>query len=255
MIHTDNFHCIGKSHQFCQDYSSSTDSGVIISDGCSTAKNSEIGAMLLTKIAEQYLTRLIDYEEISKLVIHTANFYRTTLNISIDSLSATLLTVNIRDNNFVATITGDGLIAAKHKDRGLEFIDIKYSSGAPFYARYLLENSLQRYVKEFPGNYIETLFNLDKVISKKESSVEHELYTKVFYYPLDEYDFIAVLSDGINSFNQPAEVILKEIFNLKSYQGPFIKRRCQKAFELFRKNNWFNSDDFSIGIIVNETNN
>jgi len=279
MITADNFHRIGHSHNFCQDFSSSKvmeDKGyAIISDGCSSAKDSEVGSMLLVKTAEQHLypiRPMTQLREMMNVVIHTANVHRRALGLDIDALCATLLTICTTPNSFVTTITGDGVIVARHKTKGLQWIDHEFESGAPFYARYNLSSAdRQKYLELFKGklcrrdspNPNENAENKEVLETPVEVN-EETIDTYGFEFPFADYDMVGVMSDGAKSFTKKERTgtsishqivdlkeIIKEVFSFKTFAGDFVKRRCKRAFEQFTKQGWENQDDFSIAVMSN----
>lgn len=277
MISADHFRKIGVTHHFCQDFSSSAVSEdgkkayAIISDGCSTAKESEIGAMLLVKTAEQCLYPVREWDgcnEMTNMVIHTANVSRRGMQMDIKSLAATLLTIAVKPDRFTVTVTGDGVIVARHKKLGLIWLDMSFSSGAPFYLRYNLSHAdRETYIASYPGDYIiktGTLDGIETVYLTKPVSPEDGMLTYSYDYPFTDYDLVGVMSDGARSFVKkemngtratneqvPLSEIVKEVFAFKGIKGEFVKRRCQFAFEAFQKRGWFNNDDFSIGVVAN----
>lgn len=272
-FNADHFYCIGSSHHFCEDFANASVSEdkekafAIVSDGCSSAKESQIGAMLLTKSAEQHLypTRSKDraYEMVN-LAMQGANVFRRTLGVNLEALRATLLTVSVVDDNFRVTTTGDGVVVARHRTNGLEIMEIIYQSGAPFYPIYdLTQNDRERYLKEFPGEYTIRLHSSGTI---KEATVQVDqnngAITYAYEYPIDQYDLVGVMSDGVQTFYKescngtsktpvavPLLEIVNEMFAFKNIQPNFVKRRTQKAFKAFEKLGYNHYDDFSIGVV------
>lgn len=263
MLNSDFYYCIGSSHHFCEDFAISqkteNNAFAILSDGCSSVKQSMIGSMLLTKSAEFHIYPNKNSQEMVDLTIQTANIYRRAMNVDSESLSATLLTVSTIENAFKATATGDGVIVAKHKEKGLEYIDIEYSSGAPFYPKYKLsKDDLDLYLEKFPGDYKLNISDNETIIHPLEFGCK----TIEYIFSFDEYEFVGIMSDGAKSFYHedsnlsktktmiPLKDIVNEMFNFKRYHGDFVKSRTQKAFNLFQKQNFKHFDDFSMGVVV-----
>jgi hypothetical protein len=261
-FHADNYHCIGSSHKFCEDFSISSRlenrSFAIIADGCSSAENTSAGAMIMCQLL---YGKLLENENISKydlsyvveLIPSYAEYCRGLLGLERESLYSTLLAVATGKDGFHVVSIGDGCIFGRNKQGDIEVINLEYTSGAPYYLMYGYDDKKRKqYVEEFPGVYRRSYYE-DKwkqsneyVISEKESC--HPYY---YFYPFDEYDVVGVLSDGIHSFllNQkevPFIDILKDILAFKGLTGEFVKRRMQKAIKSMQKQEISHYDDLSI---------
>lgn len=147
-------------------------------------------------------------------------------------------------------------------------IEYNYPSGAPFYLRYTLDPSdYDNYIKQFGTTIRQTVNDVDvatgeivkgfsTLFDKKDSG---SLGPYFLNFALDEYDAVAILSDGASSFlktettntskqpnSVPLQQILLEMLGFKNYAGSFVQRRCKAAFKKLNDNNTFNSDDFSM---------
>ena len=102
MIQTDTFLKIGKTHQVCEDYIITGDSPVkynILSDGCSSSKDTEMGARILCHLAKQFLLYrkddyrfpALDYDEMGSWIIHNAELAARQLGLKKSCLDATLI--------------------------------------------------------------------------------------------------------------------------------------------------------------------
>ena len=275
MLNADHFYCIGSSHHFCEDFADSATQGkqsyAIISDGCSSAKDSMIGSMLLTRSASQniYPIRSKDQSQtMVDLTIQMAGVFQRTLGISREALNATLLTVFATPFSFRVTTTGDGVIVARNKEGWLEFHELEYTTNAPFYPAYsLTPTGVKQYLEEFPGEYV-MRSTINGVTEEHRLPMETGrlagVITYCYDFPFEQYDLVGVLSDGVQSCYEevqsdvsktrqpvPVRQIIEELFAFKNFKGEFVKRRLQKAFKLFKKNNWDHFDDFSIGVVSN----
>lgn len=272
-FNADHFHCIGASHHFCEDFSSAKVSEdkekafAIICDGCSSARDSNIGAMLLTKSAEQHLYPLRPKErsdEMVNLAMQGANVFARTLGVSNEALRATLFTVQAAEESLRVTTTGDGVVVARHRKNGLEVMEIEFSSGAPFYPIYnLTQADREQYLKQFSGNYTIRLHsngNVNEVVVQVDQL--NGAITYAYDYPFDEYDLVGVLSDGVQTFykEEVSDIgkhrdsvelgdVLEELFAFKGTGPSFVVRRLQKAFRSFEKKGWKHVDDFSMGVV------
>jgi hypothetical protein len=275
-MNADSFFCIGKTHAICQDYAEVGSDHVIISDGCSTAKESNIGAILLCRAAKHTLQRYQhhDIDTFLHTVSVTANHYALSLELPQESLYATLGIVRGKQRGFEAILYGDGVIAGRRRgERIWDVSNFEYPSGAPYYLAYKLD-------EESRGKYF-NLFGVESVLTgyevgtacdfgtcysvKKGDNVrrgEAFLAPLIRDYPYKDYDMVAVMSDGACSFQktvstgtskrqEPVHVceVLERLLGFKNYHGQFVQRRCKAAFRDFSEQNYFNTDDFSIGVL------
>lgn len=268
-MNVDSFFTIGTTHKVCQDYvlhgNVNGNPYVILSDGCSTAVDSDFGSRLLCKSCEP-LIYAPDYNINSMLdgITRNAHTFSRALNLEDDSLCATLVFAKIEEEKFRVFSVGDCVIGAKKKDGTLEIVEYEFVSGAPYYLRYEIQNVKKGYFEQFgkkvvrksywiKGSEISTVeirsFDLDQIFFAEE-------------FPCEQYEFVAVMSDGARSFlktvttNTTKQNIavgplqtLKELLAFKGYFGEFVNRRCQKAFKQFKEQGIFNYDDFSLGVI------
>lgn len=265
-FNADFFYCIGSSHHFCEDFANAsvsedgTKAFAIVSDGCSSAKDSQIGSMLLTKSAEQHLYPIRDSIEMVNLAMQGANVFRRTIGVSLEALRATLLTVLVGEEAFCVTATGDGVIVARNKNtHEITIVEIIYESGAPFYPIYALTQAdCDQYLTQFPGNYTVRFYTNGIMTQEITIPVNQENGMKPYAwdFSFEKYDLVGVISDGAQSFYKninvpiPMVEIVNEMFAFKNTQPNFVKRRMQKAFKAFDKLGYNHHDDFSIGVVA-----
>ncbi len=273
-MNADSFFKIGGAHLICQDFAHA---GLIeqapisiISDGCSSAKESDWGARLLVKSLQQQLELHADASLVESFNIAgaLAENHCKTLQLPEEALTATLLSLVVKDNVFKAAIFGDGCIVGRHRSGYLKVIHHEFTTGAPYYLRYKLNpNAHSQYQQEFgQGKFVTTQFIQKEVVASNIQVEELELSIgqrlKVYDFPVEDYDLVAIISDGVKSFTMKQktdthistvkielEHVLNNLFNFKGYAGNFVQRRCQKAFKEFDALGWTHYDDFSIGAI------
>ena len=269
---TDSFFKIGGGHLICQDFAHADNKtpACILSDGCSSAKESDWGARLLVKSLQQQLQTEASLVESYNIAGYLAESHCKTLQLPEEALTATLLSITVDKEKacFKTAIFGDGIIVGRNRNGYLKVIHHEFSTGAPYYLRYKLNaNSHTQYQQEFgQGKFVVTQFLqngvtiLDNQIDECELSVGQRL--KVYDFPIADYDLVAILSDGVKSFTMKQktdtqistvkvglEHILFKLFQFKGYAGNFVQRRSQRAFKEFDELGWMHYDDFSIGAI------
>jgi hypothetical protein len=275
-VSTDSFTNIGHDHFICQDYVLAKDDLVVLSDGCSTAKDSDWGSRLLVKALQQERRMQVIETALVWSSVLLAGKQALLLGLEMECLRATLLFAEAVDDHFKATVAGDGFVVARRKsNNSLVVMEHEYTSGAPFYPVYA-HDGRDQYHREFgDGKFIikqhDCVYDESGELTVKETK-EQEMpqmegeRPQVYRFDDDEFDLVAVLSDGLKSFvvkekgttsirtvGVPWVKVLHEIMKLKGYGGVFMQRRCQKAFRTtFAERGWMNMDDFSIGAVYGD---
>ena len=145
----DTFLTIGKSHKVCEDYIlSGTDPMpyIIISDGCSSSKGTDMGARLLCFLAQQYIKFRAtkdfepDHKEMGLWIIHNAELVAKQLGLCNHSLDATLIIAykSYGINNIRVHFYGDGCVLYFGPKQML-FGQIEYTKNAPYYLSYYID--------------------------------------------------------------------------------------------------------------------
>lgn len=274
-MNADHYTTIGYDHQICQDYSRSQNTNgchVIVSDGCSSAKESDWGARLLVMALHNQLNNLSmddDVYDSFKVAGIMAASQARGIGLPLECLRATLLYARENKDHTETGIFGDGVIIGRRRsNKELLVISEEYTTGAPYYLSYDVEKGMRdRYIHEFGnGAFEETIYdegkiekNLSPIVGENTAAMQFRTHS----FSHECYDLVAILSDGVKSFLRPVKTdssltqetvplleILKELFNFKAYAGSFVQRRCQKAFRsVFHPNGVKNTDDFSMGVI------
>ncbi len=237
MVSSDCYLTIGANHAICEDYALSAGNHVVLSDGCSGANHTDVGARLLchAALANQGLW-------VGGIPSDLVSVVRT-LGLSRSSLMATLLSVEYDEDRhvFVVRVVGDGYVGAKRRDGSLVVHEVSYDVGAPLYGAYLLDSGyMDSYRKEY-GNPVRriTVFEPDDV-PVATLDVVQDLVHKI-EFSASEFATVAVFSDGVGSFtrkslsNQVTRVsaieIISQMMAYKNYQGEFVTRRMVSFFK------------------------
>ncbi len=284
-MNADHFFTKGKSHKVCQDYVNSslvhqTDgkllrSQVMLADGCSSSKDTDIGARLLVKTAEWVMDgwefawgREVPTPELlehyyHQVVGHAQNTARS-LRVSEEATDCTLLTLVANEHTWYTSAYGDGTILIQWKGGNLEIIEIDFPNGYPNYANYRYNparsetfNALENSGKEIKRRFISTTEEQETI-----SSYRDDMPVYLRHGNNDEVEWIAVLSDGVKSFAEVdrstlklrslgMEEVLEELLPFKNFNGTFADRRASRFFRDItnKARPWQHDDDFSIGVI------
>lgn len=270
-MNTDSHFLIGHTHNICQDFASTGNfkdkNGeeyhyAIVSDGCSSSKDVDIGARIITKVAERVLKDIynkdssLDYiaDSLKNAIIFTSKITATSLSLSSRALDATLL-IAISNKQFTDIfVYGDGIFMLKHKDNILTY-SYDYTSGAPFYISYSLDKNREKnYLEEMSDERILTISNNESLALDKISESIHD--KSYFRFNNSEIDFVSLASDGLNTFhinkkndNIPLSVLIEKINGFKNTAGEFVKRRLRKFITELKPDDIIHDDDISLASI------
>jgi hypothetical protein len=249
-ISTDSFMRIGKGHTICEDYcihGTEPFPYVILADGCSSSKNTDVGARILTHTAKDKIKN----REYVWSSIYNAKYIATALNLKEQCLDATLLVAyELPDSNFIQVeMYGDGAIINIAKDGKIHWVDISYNNNAPYYLSYKLEAKRDAQYKKM-GNIKEgTGVNYAGQLIKTNLPL-YEPYKLT----IDKKTTSAILlaTDGLNSFIKngqclPTDAIVNQLTSFKNTNGAFIQRRCIRMISDLEKEGYHHVDDFSVG--------
>lgn len=272
-MNADSSFIIGATHAVCQDYAIARNTSVrrspyvILSDGCSTSPETDIGARLLLKAVEQILN---EQDEVEPAALHEdaarlALSWAELIGIPVQSVDATLITAYVSSNELLVSCSGDGVIVVESPDGKLEAYAVSYPSGYPFYPTYLHQpdrlaalmsnNRSTKEVKYFHSPSLDEPLRL-------ESTSSGDSVTQVFRFKTSGCKYVAIVSDGIHSFFRTDQTtvskrvepilmsaVLKELVSFKSLNGAFVARRVKKFIKDCRAKGWQHADDLSIAVV------
>ena len=274
-MNADVFFTIGSTHKVCQDYGISANLEnpfVIISDGCSTAPDSDYGSRLLTSAARQHIDQanLSDLRGFLYGTLSVANTYCRTLGLPPESLSATLLIAKPCNDGGVETFCiGDGVVAGKTSAGEIYVYEYEFPSGGPYYLRYEIDQYIRhQYWREMGQTAIQKSYIIQpdgSLTNIKETVIQCESCEPVHFdgfFEQERFDSVAIFSDGIQSFIQqsntltskstkpvPAYEVIRELMAFKGCQGEFVHRRCSRALKGLQAKGIMHCDDLSMGVI------
>jgi len=278
-MNADCYYEIGHSHTNCQDYALTGNVNdnltyALISDGCSSSEDVDVGARILVHAAKEYL--LTAYKEHSELpqiqasdlalpIIVTASRHIRDLMLPLASLDCTLLIILSDGLKVNAFIYGDGGFLIKKKiGEGSIYHYVNFPSGAPYYLSYLLSPARQeRYFKEFgqeaviKREYIKNGVMITSSIGTKIDDFQ-KLYDAATFCEDWDFEWVAATSDGVNSFqknsdgsilNVEKEKMVQAFSDYKNFKGKFVERRMKRISKDCQKENITHYDDISCATI------
>lgn len=288
MFHVDSHFVKGSQHLVCQDYATSgiTADGVpyvIVSDGCSSAKDSDFGSRILVRAAETAITRIthtmlgLDFDEADFLgrviegeVKDRIRKVADALELTTTPFYATLLLAFYVQNKLYLYVRGDGTVAIKYHKKDTPDVvmttsHFTYASNAPFYLAYdLVAEDLKNYQIQFNQPLTETVYTLPDAAGLRQTLVNTRESTsvicKVFNLEGCVLDYVMLSSDGLDSYIKTPGMtptkgfayadILTRVTQFKNVVGEFIKRRVQRMDTEDRKDGVEHYDDVSVAAMV-----
>ena len=271
-MNADSAFVIGTTHPICQDYvvagnPSTTAPYVILSDGCSSSPDTDIGARLLVKSAEWVLNRQSpkDIRDLHAGAAADALELAALVGLTPQAVDATLLTAHVHGNELILACSGDGVILVQDWSGVIEGYSISYLSGYPRYPTYthqpdrlaFLEScgDPQKEIKCFRGDPNQSTLLLEDTFSSGER-------TEVFTFKARSYRYAVLLSDGIHSFCSTRgsessksarpigfQSLARELVSFKNVRGAFAGRRLKRFLKDSALNGWQHTDDVALGAI------
>ena len=267
----DSFMTIGNSHEVCEDYiysSFQVDPYIILSDGCSSSKNTDVGARVLVHSARNILNRFIhrtgipiEADVLGDMIANEAEETIRKLGLNNSALDATLIIAYRLKDKIIINVFGDGNVILKKKDGTTKMYNYQYAKNMPYYLSYYVDSGRQH-------QYCKEMFEIDEggkclvtaLYNDDEFNVSTGDFVKIptFILPIEDYEMIGIASDGIESFFSPHdnsskkgfEEVIEELTAFKGTVGEFLKRRCKRAIKNYKKEGVEHYDDVSIGVML-----
>jgi len=282
----DSYYTKGWTHTVCQDYAihgslvtisdedksdenkSMMDYG-LVSDGCSSSDDTDIGARLILRSAYcnsgsmQQILRSVDaeggnymgnanvmWEEFARNVATDAKNLAYAMELDTSALDATLLGA-FADHKWACTASyGDGAHVVCRRvgtERVIEIEHIDFMANVPPYPIYMTDRDLQHAFNNYEGNTKRVMRWTSKGDFEERLGGEP---SHVLVYPAEEVEFVGVVSDGVSSFGDIRCFEIVQAFTaFRNYAGEFVKRRVMRALDEYQKSQHVPSDDVSIAVV------
>lgn len=282
-LSADHHFSIGHEHVHsgkpCQDHALSiaVDSMAcaVVSDGCSTAGETDMGARVLTfatvaavkaynarykgTLAEQGVVSEVNTQQ--RIVLGTV---REALGLARDDMLATCGYIFATQEGAVMHLAGDGVTAIKYRDGRICVYNYNWGK-APFYPQYREEHGGAGYVREHgtpdtPALIEEEWCYTPNTENPFQKTGEQKLtvqvgmrgVTKVLSSErlLTDIDAVAVFTDGVLRVeNIDWKEAVLALLSFKTTAGQFVKRRLNRALKDFRTFGKGPLDDIAYAVI------
>lgn len=257
----DVFFTIGASHQVCEDYALSGrgpgGAFVVVSDGCSSAPQTDVGARLLTHAAAQRLraTSTLDVRS----VVDRAAAVARHLSLPEGALDATLVAAWRTGARLEIAVAGDGVVVAMPRDAREEPVGwrIEDEDQAPGYPAYRGAR-LEAYCARFGRRWV-SLSRGGRDVRRWPQPVRsaEDLWLR-WSLPLSAVGGLLVASDGLTSFrrdDEPIEAmaIAAELTAFRTTTGAFLQRRARRFLgRTCKAQGYEHHDDIALGALLPE---
>lgn len=257
----DAYTAIGKSHLLCEDYvlADSNQPSIIVCDGCSSSKHSDLGARLLAHSAKRTLELLsvdIDTQVFGTVTISNAmnSLKALDASLSLNALEATLLVAAQLKNRLRVYAYGDGLVAAMRDDGQLEVFRFLAKDNAPYYLTYWVDGArAEKYQYKFGDESLkqETIVN-ENIFVQTASQ-----YGTILDFDEESYKCLFLSTDGLETFINPGtghEIhlleVLKNVTQFKLRKGAFIQRRIRREIKCLTRDGFVHVDDIGVAALL-----
>ena len=274
-MNADTFFAGCRAHRVCEDYARSgcilQRPYIIVSDGCSSSPDTDMGARFLTLSAVRKLMQVPDTLRAEEIIVGAAS--SVCLPLSPQCLDATLLVAREVPTGVEVHVAGDGFVVARDVDKHLTIYEFDFRS-APAYLSYLLDPDRRKaYLQQGFGERTIRVWSLEAGPSPRPSliGVHHDnpftdkadyptervgpFWTRTF--PKSRYDLVLVCTDGASAFQHkdtleavPFHEVIGRLIAFPNYAGEFVTRRVRhfvtkECAEL----GWVQNDDLGVGTI------
>jgi hypothetical protein len=273
----DSFTSVGKTHHTCEDYSIVVGRPypfILISDGCSSSKNTDVGARLLALTTKRQFHGAMTYQILpgrpdffGTAIIESAYLVADQLGLNRSALDATLLLAYVESGLIHFVAFGDGYFIIKSRTGHDKFVQLSYKQNAPYYLTvHESPEILEEWAKVYPENDLEVKhYNYYKSFNPFDAPhgyrVDYSNNRPYFTlaHQIDDIEMAMVSSDGIGTFCRsddrsliPPEDVIDQMMDVKVPNGEFIKRRMKKMLEKYANQGVHNLDDVSVSAMIFE---
>lgn len=264
LLYFDHYYTIGKAHTVCEDFVMQGDRPtpfIILSDGCSGSRNTDIGARILALTTEHLLGNAshwpLDYTVFGRELINRAWNVADRMQLDNNVLDATVMLAFLHQESILVYVYGDGCLLFVDYKGNVGFIEIAFTHNAPYYLTYWHdEERWQEYARYDP----KPLFLMDSVNGR---SAPLTFQTPlVFSFELKKFQKIAISSDGASHFVNtlqytriPIADVAMKLMAFQTFEGEFVKNHLESSLQEWAKAGIYPLDDLSIGIFVVPKNN
>ncbi len=253
-MESDSMYAIGRGHQVCEDYASSGKDFAVLSDGCSSSQDTDLGARYLVSASASYFHLHGSSGFAPRWVITRASQAASWLGSTPSCLDATLLVAHRKDNSILLTAAGDGVLAIRHTSGALTTFHID-DGGAPAYLSYLLDGARRSaYAAAGYAERVVTVFRDHVVVARVPLQFSTQFVLRL-HLDTQGIEAVFLFSDGVSSFTTggepvPEQEVIAELCAIKGYRGEFVRRRMGRFLgKTCEQRGWHHHDDLAMAAL------
>ncbi len=268
-LHADSYFHIGRSHYTagrpCQDFAiaraDDQSACAVVSDGCSTGGNTDVGARIIALATLRALRSNPEWLHVHQSeAIESA---KTTLGLDRSDLLATCVWMHATEHILSAHVQGDGVIALKYKTGRLKAWRYEWTGNAPWYPIYT-DSDYRPYIDsihngvEYAAQLQITEVWLPPQAHVSATTVSESLRSSLI--PDDrpdvvenafDLDFAAVFTDGVTQIEGVDwKTAVSNLLAFKTTTGEFAKRRMIREIHDAEKIGKGPLDDIAYAVIA-----
>jgi len=273
MITLDSAFAIGSTHNVCEDYAIAGLSPIphlIVSDGCSSSPQTDVGARILAHAAADTLYAfyntpemgaVVGYEALGYEIIDRAKSHARMQHLHPYCLDATLLLCFVIKNTAIFYMYGDGNFITIDGQGTIQYTEVEFDGSRPYYLSYWTNQGRSK-------EYMETIVTEENGLENKQTICVNNtglpLFTRQRFdepsrssLKLDGSGILALTSDGVSQFKNidsreihPTYRTLLRMCEFKNTRGVFAKRRLQRFLKTEMKEGNTNLDDVSLAALA-----
>ncbi|MBP9821866.1 MAG: protein phosphatase 2C domain-containing protein [Candidatus Pacebacteria bacterium] len=274
-LYADHYFHIGAAHYSsgkpCQDYSISGSNGTeayaIVSDGCSTGGNTDVGARVLAlatlqalKDSHLFVGRAdMDSRLIASAQQATLKSTQLMLGLNRVDMLSTCAYIFINQNSGFVHVQGDGVIALRYRNGETMMFRSDWTKNAPFYPAYDDADAITFIDRIHGGNVVEATMSIKQCSSRVEEEninlipfqdARSGFVVELSREKLSELEFIAVFSDGVTQVEGVSwQEAVSSLLAFKNTTGEFAKRRMIRGIKDFHQVGRGPIDDISFAVV------
>ena len=255
-MESDCMYAIGQSHQVCQDYASVGPEFAMISDGCSSSPDTDLGARYLASAAALWFQVHGTHHFDPRWVVTRASEAASWLGSSPCSLDATLLVAHRRDaRSIVLTAAGDGVLAMRDTAGVLTTYHID-DGGAPAYLSYLVDSRrMAAYAAAGYDRRIVSICRDGSLVAQVPLRLSRDFILRL-HLATRGIEALFLFSDGVSSFATKRgdavadHEVIAELCAIKGYRGAFVQRRMRRFLnKTCPSRGWNHHDDVAMAAL------
>lgn len=231
----------------------------IVSDGCSSGGQTDIGARLLSLATKRALKENSDEAAFAIARDSYAEVFRSTLGLEHRDMLATNLFARVQNDEVFVHVTGDGVVALLY-EHDLVLHQYTWEQNTPYYPAYRIGGFDESFIDLHKGTAKPLRLNstyrsnetavCEFTIGEGVRGIESVYEDISGYHSKNPLLAIGLFSDGVEQVDQFATAeVVQALMSFKSTSGQFATRRMNRFLQEARKRGRGPLDDIAMAVI------